>query len=464
MSRQPRIGLLGIMQELYDDMIPGITDHQAQYAQSVAQRLAGVADVTFTRPARNREDVETITRELVAGDVDGIMIVMLTYGPAMRTVRALMDTTVPLLLANIQPERTVTAKWNMDDLTYNQGIHGAQDQANALVRADHPFSVITGDWQSPEFEQAFEDWARAAQAASALKRSRIGLLGYPMNGMGDILYDAPSLLRRIGTSVVAEDLGPVVARIAAVSDADANAVIDRHNELFEVSPDLPRDRHAYAARFEVALRNLLEEKGYAGFSFHFDSIGGDGRFEQLPLLAASDLMADGYGFAAEGDTNTASLMVAAQTMIGDAHFSEMYAMDFELDSVLISHMGEGNWRIARKDRPIKLIDRPLGIGRLDNPPTPVFSAVPGPATSAALVPLEGEYYRFVVGKGEVLDTPELPKVEMHYFHFRPERGVRAFMDDWLAQGAPHHFVINLGDHVERWRRLAELLDIEFVEI
>jgi L-arabinose isomerase len=464
MSRKPRIGLLGIMQELYDDMIPGITDHQARYAESVAQRLDGVAEVTFTRPARNREDVETITRELVAQDVDGIAIVMLTYGPAMRTVRALMDAPVPLLLANIQPERSVTPAWDMSDLTYNQGIHGAQDQANALVRADVPLSVITGEWQSPEFERAFEDWARAAQAVSALRRTRIGLLGYPMNGMGDILYDAPSLLRRLGPMVVAEDLGPLVARIGEVPDADADAVIAEHRERFEVADNLPRHRHAYAARFEVALRSLLEEKGYAGFSFHFDSIGGDGRFQQLPLLAASDLMAEGYGFAAEGDTNTASLMVAAQTMIGDAHFSEMYAMDFELDSVLISHMGEGNWKIARKDRPIKLIDRPLGIGRLDNPPTPVFSAEPGPATSAALVPLEGEYYRFVVGWGEVLDTPELPKVEMHYFHFRPERGVRAFMDDWLGLGAPHHFVINLGDHAARWRRLAELLDIEYVEI
>ena len=108
-SRQPRIGLLGIMQELYDDMIPGITERQGQYAAAVAERLAGVADVQFTRPARNREDVERISRELVAADVDGIAIVMLTYGPAMRTVRALMQTPVPLMLANIQPERSVTA-------------------------------------------------------------------------------------------------------------------------------------------------------------------------------------------------------------------------------------------------------------------------------------------------------------------------------------------------------------------
>jgi L-arabinose isomerase len=464
MNSNPRIGLLGIMQELYDEMIPGITDHQAAYAREVAERLSGVADVEFIRPARNREDVEALVKELVAAGVDGIAIVMLTYGPAMRTVHALTDAPVPLLLANIQPERAVTPDWDMDSLTYNQGIHGAQDQANALMRAGTPFSVITGDWRTQEFERDFEDWARAARTVTMLKSARVALLGYPMNGMGDILYDPPAMLRRIGPTIVAEDLGGLVRRIEAVPDAKVDAVLERHASTFEVASDLPRERHVYAARIELAIRAMLSEGGYQGFSFHFDSIGGDGRFEQLPLLAASDLMADGYGYAAEGDTNTATLMCAAQAMIGDAHFSEMYAMDWELDSVLISHMGEGNWRIARKDRPVKLIDRPLGIGGLANPPTPVFSAEPGPATTAALVPIEGEYYRLVVGHGEVLDTPELPKVEMHYFHFRPEAGMEAFMDEWLRLGAPHHFVTNLGEHSERWQRLAELLELEYEEI
>ena len=418
----------------------------------------------FIRPARNREDVEAVVKELVAAGVDGIAIVMLTYGPAMRTVHALTDAPVPLLLANIQPERAVTRDWDMDSLTYNQGIHGAQDQANALMRAGIPFSVITGDWRAAEFERSFEDWASAAQAVTMLRGAKIALLGYPMNGMGDILYDPPAMLRRIGPTIVAEDLGGLVRRIEAVSDSEVDAVLARHAEAFEVAVDLPRERHAYAARIELAIRGMLAEGGYQGFSFHFDSIGGDGRFEQLPLLAASDLMAEGYGYAAEGDTNTATLMCAAQTLIGGAHFSEMYAMDWELDSVLISHMGEGNWRIARRDRPVKLIDRELGIGRLDNPPTPVFSAEPGPATTAALVPIEGEYYRLVVGHGEVLDTPELPNVEMHYFHFRPEAGIEAFMDEWLRLGAPHHFVTNLGEHAERWQRLAELLELEYEEI
>src|SRR5947209_7758617 len=150
------------MQELYDEMLPGITERQAAYAAELARILEPVAEVTFLRPARNREDVEGTMRELQAHDVDGIMIVMLTFGPAMRTVRALIDCRVPLLLANVQPERSVTADWDMADLTYNQGIHGAQDQANALLRTGVPFSVITGDWRSERFARAFADWAHAA--------------------------------------------------------------------------------------------------------------------------------------------------------------------------------------------------------------------------------------------------------------------------------------------------------------
>ncbi|HEY5189394.1 MAG TPA: hypothetical protein VII87_10190, partial [Solirubrobacteraceae bacterium] len=372
MSQLPRIGLLGIMQELYDEMIPGITEHQAAYAAEVAEQLSGVADVSFTRPARNQADIEERAAELVAGGVDGIMIVMLTYGPAMRSVRALQAVPVPLLLANIQPERTITASWTMDDLTYNQGIHGAQDQANALLRAGVPCSIITADWRSEDFTEAFADWATAARAITRLRSSRVALLGYPMNGMGDILYDPPAMLRRIGPTIVAEDLGALHRRLASVTDAAVDALLAEHAERFAIDPALPRERHAYAAQLEIAIRQMLEQGDYAGWSFHFDAIGGDGRFAQLPLLAASNLMADGYGYAAEGDTNAASLMCAAQTMIGDAHFSEMYAMDWELDSVLISHMGEGNWKIARPDRPVKLIDRPLGIGGLENPPTPVF--------------------------------------------------------------------------------------------
>ena len=81
---------------------------------------------------------------------------------------------------------------------------------------------------------------------------------------------------------------------------------------------------------------------------------------------------------------------------------------------------------------------------------------PGVATVATLIPLEGEFYRLAVARGEVLDTPELPLVQMPYFHFRPDSGMRPFLTSWLRNGGTHHFCLNLGDHVERWRLLAEL--------
>ena len=135
-------------------------------------------------------------------------------------------------------------------------------------------------------------------------------------------------------------------------------------------------------------------------------------------------MAAGYGFGAEGDALTAALMAAGQTMLGDTQFTEMYAMDFPSDSILMSHMGEGNWRLARDDRPVRLIKRPLGIGGLDDPPTFLFQYRPGPATLATLVSLGGERFRLLVSEGEVLDTDELPALEMPYGRFRPDTGVR----------------------------------------
>jgi L-arabinose isomerase len=215
---------------------------------------------------------------------------------------------------------------------------------------------------------------------------------------------------------------------------------------------------------QVALERILSDGGFGAYTAHFDAIGEDGRFSRLPLAAASTLMAKGYGYAAEGDVLTACLVSAGHTLIGDAHFTEMYAMDFPSDSILQSHMGEGNWKVARSDRPVKLIKRALGIGRLADPPTFLFQLQPGPATLATLVSLEGDRFRLVVAEGENLDSQELPALEMPYGQFRPASGLRACLNGWLRAGGPHHEVMNLGHHAAAWRDFCELAGIEFVQV
>ena len=175
-------------------------------------------------------------------------------------------------------------------------------------------------------------------------------------------------------------------------------------------------------------------------------------------------MAKGYAYAAEGDAVTAALMAAAQDLLGTTQFTEMYAMDFARDAFLMSHMGEGNWALARADRPVRLIKRPLGIGGLADPPTFLFQYEIGPCTLASLLALADGSFRLVVSEGSILDTEELPGLEMPYGFFRPASGVRACSDGWLRAGGPHHQVLNRGHRAEHWRLFCAEAGIELVVV
>lgn len=464
MRARPRIGLLGIMQSLYDDMLPGIGERQAAYARELAAALEPVADVQVAAPIKERADAEAAMRELEGAGLDGLLVVMLTYGPAMRVARLLAGTPLPICLANVQPEPQVTAAWDMADLTYNQGIHGAQDTANAMVRAGRAFHVITDDWRADSFRDAVGAWARAAAAVTRWRALKVGVVGYAMNGMGDISVDRHALMRTLGPQVDALAPG-ALHRAAEAAPAEAvRELIAAEDERFEVDPALTAAEREDHARMQLGLEQLLEAGGYGAYTAHFDAIADDGRFARLPLAAASSLMAKGYGYAAEGDALTAALMAAGSDLVGPGQFTEMYAMDFPSDSILMSHMGEGNWALARADRPVRLIKRPLGIGGLQDPPTVVFEYATGAATLATLVALGGERFRLVVTEGDVLDAAPLPALEMPYGRFRPDAGVRAGMDAWLRLGGPHHQVLHPGRHAAAWETFGALAGIEIARV
>ena len=463
-ARRPRIGILGIMQDLYDDMIPGIAQRQAGYAAEIAEQLSSVGEFIPAEPIKYREDAERVMSEFERAGLDGVLVVMLTYGPAMRVARLLSESRLPICLANIQPEPNVTPAWDMADMTYNQGVHGAQDTANAMVRAGRRFQVLTDDWRSEAFRADVGRWARAAAAVTRWKSLKVAIFGYAMNDMGDIRVDESALVRSLGPEILAVAPGDMYRGMQVVTDDQVADVIAAEDAQFEIDPRLSAAEREDHARMQVAIKAILDDRGFGAYTAHFDAIGEDGRFSRLPLAAASTLMANGYGYAAEGDVLTACLVSAGHELIGDAHFTEMYAMDFPSDSVLMSHMGEGNWKIARSDRPVKLIKRPLGIGRLEDPPTFLFQYQPGPATLATLVSLEGERFRLVVAEGENLDSQELPALEMPYGQFRPASGLRACLNGWLSAGGPHHEVMNLGHHAASWKVFCQLTGIEFVQV
>lgn len=463
-KKKPTIGVLGIMQELYDKTYPNIVETQSNYVKGVIKELGDIAEFKFIKPARNRKGIEEIV-ETYNNDkeIDGIMIMMLTYSPGQRIIPALKKNNLPIMLANIQPLPSVTKDWDMELLTYNQGIHGAQDNMNAIVRLGINCPVVTGNWKEEEFKNFVRDWSLAAQAAKTCKNLRIAVVGR-MPGMGDITFDSSALLKKLGVEIVDESMGKVYSYFEKVTKKEIEDVKAENAKNFEIDPNLKKDQHDFATKFQVAIEKFLEDNKYNGYSIYFDSVKDDGRFEQLPLMAASNLMAKGYGYGAEGDALAATVVKIGHILGNNGHFTEMYAMDFERDSVFMSHMGEGNWKVARKDKPIKLIDRFLGIGDLNNPPTVVFNVQPGEGTITSLAPLSEGNFRLVVSKGEVIDSENYPNVEMPYFHFKPDTGVRNAMTNWLKNGGTHHQCFNIGDITRRWELFAKMVGIEYVRV
>ena len=256
-DRKPRIGILGIMQDLYDEMVPGIAQRQEGYAAELAAWLSDVAEFIPAKAVKYREDAERVMREFEHADLDGVLVVMLTYGPAMRVARLLAQSRLPVCLANIQPEPSVTPAWDMADMTYNQGVHGAQDTANAMVRAGRRFCVLTDDWRSEGFRADVGRWARAAAAVTGWRSLKTAIFGYAMNDMGDIRVDESALIRTLGPEILAVAPGDLYRGMLAVTDAQAAGVTAFEDARFEIDPRLSAAERTDHARMQVDRKSVV---------------------------------------------------------------------------------------------------------------------------------------------------------------------------------------------------------------
>ena len=463
MNSKPRLGILALMLEGYEPLFPGITQAQTDYVNQVVAGLAGEADCVFPRIALNRGDIEQLTRQFNEENLDGILIFLCSYSQGQYLVRAMQDNRLPLALALIQPDETVGEDFEEWELTVNQGIHGSQDNANCLLRAGIPCVFFAGSRMNGELNRFVADFGAAARAARFMKRMRIGVIG-KLPGMGDVITDDMAVYRHLGAEFVYDSIGTVQSRCTAVSSAEVEERVALERELFDVDPTMRPGQHEEAVRMYLGLRRYLEDMGYDGYTLHFEECGADGRFTQLPLLAASSLMADGYGYAAEGDASAAMMVALMHCLCGESNFSEMYMMDLKREAILLCHAGEGNWKTCRRDRKPFLMNRVMAEGGLDNPPTPIFAPRPGRAQVMSLVHLSGTRFRLVCASGEILDECGLKKIDMPYMFFRPDSGVRSCVTSWLEHGGTHHETVVLGDWEPRIRMLCRLLDIEFCPV
>ena len=219
------------------------------------------------------------------------------------------------------------------------------------------------------------------------------------------------------------------------------------------------------ARIELGLRAFLEDGGFKGFTDTFEDLHG---LKQLPGLAVQRLMADGYGFAGEGDWKTAALVRAMKVMAaglpGGTSFMEDYTYDLGPKShqVLGAHMLEICESIATGKPSLEI--HPLGIGGKEDPVRLVFNCPPGRAINVSLIDL-GNRFRLIVNEVDVIKPSKpLPKLPVARALWKCRPDFKTACAAWIYAGGAHHTGFSYAVTTEQIEDLADIANVELAII
>lgn len=464
MDEKPKVGLLGLMLELYQGPFPDLKESMARLAEAIAEELRPRLEVVFPGVCVRRDEVEAALGRFEEEGAHLVVVVCLTYAPSLVSAPALRRSSLPLVIFDTAKAAALGPEMTGEDLLENHGIHGVQDLANVLAREGHPFGLVVGHFRDPRAQEELVAWARAARVRAALRRLRVGLLGEPFEGMGDFAVEFDRLREELGPEVVPLEMGRLRALAEEVSTEEVSAAVAETRQRFEVEGSVSEEVLAASVRWALALQRLVEAEGLDAFSMNFLAFRPEVGAETVPFLGASELMARGVGYAGEGDVCCAALVAASGRLCGPAGFTEMFCPDFAGGQLLMSHMAECNLEMVRSDRPVRLAAKPFPWTEVTEPVVPVAVLAPGPATLASLTAWRDGGWRLVVTEGTVLDTPSHPHLVSPYFRFKPDRPLEEFLRDYSLAAGTHHLAVVFGRRAEHFRKLASLLGIECVVV
>jgi L-arabinose isomerase len=455
---------------------PATVEQVARNSRAIVAGLAASGAIPYPlvwKPTvKTAEDASSVLEAATADPrCAGVVTWMHTFSPAKMWIRALSVLKKPLLQLHTQFNRDIPwSSIDMDFMNLNQSAHGDREYAHITARLGVKRAIVAGHWQDGETVRRVGVWARAAAAVSEGRTARFVRFGDNMREVAVTEGDKVAAQIRFGWSVNTYGVGELVQRAAAVTATEIDAAVDGYRTTYEIAEGLLSDAKQLArlkvqARLEIALRRFLDEGNYRGFTTNFEDLYG---LDQLPGLAAQRLMAEGYGFAAEGDWKTAALVRAMKLMAdgtpGGTSFMEDYT--YHMDSggamVLGSHMLEICPSIAASKPRVEI--HPLGIGGKDDPARLVFNAAAGEAVNASLVEF-GDRFRLVVNEVKTIDPPHaMPKLPVAQAVWVPYPDFTTGLEGWLWSGGAHHTGYSTQLGAEHLQVYADLLGIEFIRI
>jgi L-arabinose isomerase len=445
-----------------------VADHSKTIAEALDRSARIPCRVVFKPVVKTPEEILGLATEANASSACvGLVFWMHTFSPARMWIAGLTALRKPYAHLHTQFNRELP--WgtiDMDFMNLNQAAHGDREFGHICTRLRQNRKVVVGHWDEEEVQDRLATWMRAACAWADSRRLKLARFGDNMREVAVTEGDKVQAQRQLGYAVNGYGVGDLVARVGRATDAEVDRLVREYEERYEVAV-APAQMAAVRgqARIEIGLRAFLEEGGFSAFTDTFEDLHG---LEQLPGLAVQRLMAEGYGFGAEGDWKTAALVRAVKVMAaglpGGTSFMEDYT--YHLDpggtKVLGAHMLEVCPSIAL-GRP-RLEVHPLSIGGKADPARLVFTAAPGPAVVAAVVDL-GNRFRLVANAIDVVAPDEpLPKLPVARALWVPRPSLKVAAAAWIHAGSSHHTAFSRAVSPQHLQDFADMADVEFVLI
>ncbi len=446
-------------------------DSQA-IATALNRAFAIPVKVVFKPVVTTPDAITTVCEEAnSAAQCIGLISWCHTFSPSKMWINGLKRIRKPLLHLHTQFNRDIPwSSIDMDFMNLNQAAHGDREHGFIMSRMRLNRKVVVGFWQEEATQQRIGAWCRAASAWHDWQGAKFARFGDNMREVAVTEGDKVSAQMTFGYSVNGYGVGDLVAKVSEVSETQVAKLVGQYEAQYEVAPDLRRGgRRAKsireAARIELGLRAFLEQGGFKGFTTTFEDLHG---LVQLPGLAPQRLMADGYGFGAEGDWKTAALLRAMKVMAtglpGGTSFMEDYTYHLVPGgkTVLGAHMLEICPSIA--DGKPSLQVHPLGIGGKADPARLVFGTPAGPALNASLIDL-GNRFRLLVNEVDAV-TPDLPmpKLPVARVLWQPKPNFETACASWIYAGGAHHTGFSQAVTTEMLEDFAQIAGMELTLI
>jgi L-arabinose isomerase len=305
---------------------------------------------------------------------------------------------------------------------------------------------------------------RAARAAQAVQQLRVGLLGTPFQDMGDFGVDTTLMLSQWGPYVIQLSLAKFHALISKAPAAEIRRMQEADRERFSIAPDLDAETHCESLRAEWALRQLVDTERLDAFSMNFLDVIEDGRFSVMPLYAVNKLIADGLGYAGEGNVSIAAHMAQMRQLCGEANFTEIYTVDYLHNRMMMTHMQECNCSLARRDRKVRLVKKPFWAPGIAPYVGMHFTLEPGPVTLTNLTTDgHGKFY-YLAYETKIIDRPPYPRYDVPHWVTELAEPVGDFLTRYSCAGGTHHLISVPGHQADTLRKLAHLQGFGFVRL